>query len=39
MGIVFPIVLVVAFFVSLFILKRIIPSKGAIGEKMVARIL
>lgn len=39
MGIVFPILLVVAFFVSLFILKRIIPSKGAIGEKMVARIL
>lgn len=39
MDIVFPILLVVAVLVLLFILKRLIPSKGAMGEKRVARIL
>jgi hypothetical protein len=38
MGIV-SIVLIVALFALPFILKRLIPSKGAIGEKRVARIL
>ena len=38
MGIVSEI-LIVALFALLFILKRLIPSKGAIGEKRVARIL
>ena len=39
MDVVFPILLVVAVLVLLFILKRIIYSKGAMGEKRVARIL
>ena len=38
MGIVSKI-LIVALFALTFILKRLIPSKGAIGEKRVARIL
>ena len=38
MGIV-SIILIVAFFALPFILKRLLPSKGDIGEKRVARIL
>ena len=38
MGIV-SIILIVALFALPFILKRLIPSKGAMGEKRVARIL
>lgn len=39
MDVVFPILLIIAVLVLLFILKRLIPSKGAMGEKRVARIL
>jgi hypothetical protein len=39
MDVVFPILLIVAVSVLLFILKRLLPSKGAMGEKRVARIL
>lgn len=39
MDVAFPILIIVAIIVLLIILKRLIPSKGAIGEKRVARIL
>ena len=39
MDVVFPILIIVVLFVLLIILMRLIPSKGAIGEKRVARIL
>lgn len=39
MNVIFPILIIVAILVLQIILKRLIPSKGAIGEKRVARIL
>ena len=39
MDVAFPILIIVAIIVLLIILKCLIPSKGAIGEKRVARIL
>ena len=39
MKVIFPILIIVAILVLQIILKRLIPSKGAIGEKRVARIL
>lgn len=39
MDVAFPILIIVAIIVLLIILKRLIPSKGAIEEKRVARIL
>ena len=39
MNVIFPILFIVAILVLQIILKRLIPSKGAIGEKRVARIL
>ena len=39
MDVAFPILIIVAIILLLIILKCLIPSKGAIGEKRVARIL
>ena len=39
MDVAFPILIIVAIILLLIILMRLIPSKGAIGEKRVARIL